>query len=346
MASAELRAIAFVSLILLHTQSLAFLHAIDGAEAHTDSVWSVLWTPQDAVFSASADGTVKQWTPTSGQISRSQPPHTLGIVSMSSADAKGGKVLWNTLEGLTCLWDLEDGEIKGRWESYVRGKEDNEEPAWSVSLHPSGETFAATGGSGNITIRSADPASFGARKSTLPSGRTKFGLCCKHSPDGTRVAMSSEAGQIYIFDLAAEKLLNTYTSHAMAVRSFTWSPDSQLLISASEDKRLIMHDVRYNASGSAGKPGSGAVATLTGHTSWALCADVSADGKYVLSGSSDKTMRVWDLGSRTSVSTIQDTGEVWSVAWRPKPAQHGSAGEFVSGGEDGVVRWWRSAGAG
>lgn len=40
--------------------------------------------------------------------------------------------------------------------------------------------------------------------------------------------MSSEAGQIYIFDLASEKLLATYVSHAMAVRSLAWSSDSQV----------------------------------------------------------------------------------------------------------------------
>ena len=40
--------------------------------------------------------------------------------------------------------------------------------------------------------------------------------------------MSSEAGQIYIFDLASEKLLATYVSHAMAVRSLAWSLDSQV----------------------------------------------------------------------------------------------------------------------
>lgn len=60
--------------------------------------------------------------------------------------------------------------------------------------------------------------------------------------------------------------------------------------------------------------------------------------------SADKTVKVWDLGTRTAVSTIQDTGEVWSVSWRPKPPQHGSPGAFVTGGEDGVLRWWRGAG--
>ena len=93
--------------------------------AHTDSIWSVAWTSQDQVYSASADGTLKQWNPTSGQISNSQPPHTLGIVSLST-DASGKKVLWNTLEGLTSLWDLESGDVSGKWESYVRGSEGGE----------------------------------------------------------------------------------------------------------------------------------------------------------------------------------------------------------------------------
>lgn len=112
--------------------------------------------------------------------------------------------------------------------------------------------------------------------------------------------MSSETGQIYIFDLASEKLLATYGSHAMAVRSLAWSSDSQvrnfhspsasaadralwsqLLLSASEDKRLTLHDVRYSPSG---KPGSGAVATLTGHSGWVLSTDISPDGRLALSG--------------------------------------------------------------
>lgn len=61
--------------------------------------------------------------------------------------------------------------------------------------------------------------------------------------------------------------------------------------------------------------------------------------------SADKTIKVWDISARAAVSTVPDTGEVWSVSWRPKPSPNGSAGAFVSGGEDGVVRWWRAAGA-
>jgi WD repeat-containing protein 61 len=202
------------------------------------------------------------------------------------------------------------------------------------------------------------------------------------SPDGSRVALSTEPGQIYIFDVDSASLTSTFTSHAMSVRSIVWSADSavrlicyfrivilayligyvdgQLLLSSSEDKTLTLFDVRASTPS---KTTSGAVASFSGHSSWVLSADISPDGRLAVSGytlfsilvllsvanvdeqnsSADKTIKVWDIGARAAVSTIQDTGEVWSVKWRPKI---GSAGAIVSGGEDGVVKWWRSAGAG
>ena len=77
------------------------------------------------MLSVSADGVIKQWDSISGQVSRSRPPHTLGIVSLS-CDAKGERALWGSLEGLVCLWDLSTGKgQEGRWESYVRtGREE------------------------------------------------------------------------------------------------------------------------------------------------------------------------------------------------------------------------------
>ncbi|KAG6894291.1 hypothetical protein C0993_011861 [Termitomyces sp. T159_Od127] len=160
----------------------------------------------------------------------------------------------------------------------------------------------------------------------------------QQSPDGRKLALSSETGQIYVFDLEASALAATYTSHAMTVRALAWSPDSSLLLSASDDKRLVLHDVRS-------APG-GTVASFTGHASWVLSADISPDGRFGLSGSADKTIKVWDIAARAAVATVQDTGEVWGVSWRPRIAGSAGGGAFVSAGEDGVVRWWRVAGAG
>ncbi|KAK7054143.1 WD40-repeat-containing domain protein [Favolaschia claudopus] len=317
--------------------SLAFLHAHDCAEPHSDAVWGASWTPSDTVISISADGSIKQWAAASGD--RHPPnvefpaPHTLGLVSLS-VSPDGNRALYNSIEGLTSLWDLTNGEVVGKFESYSRSNEDSE-PSWSVSLHPNGETYGATGGSGNIAINSAKPETFGQRVASLTSGRSKYGMHCQHSPDGKRIALSTETGQIYVFDIESQALAATYTSHALSVRSLSWSADSSLLLSASEDKRLVLHDVRTSAGGT--------VASFTGHSSWVLSVDISQDGRLGLSGSADKSIKVWDIGTRAAVSTVQDTGEVWAVSWRPKPSA-GGAGAFVSGGEDGSVRFWRGAG--
>lgn len=108
-----------------------------------------------------------------------------------------------------------------------------------------------------------------------------------------------------------------------------------------------------------GRPSSGAVASLSGHSSWVLSSDISPDGRLALSGyvcerpsltfplticnsSADKTIKVWDLAARAAVFTISQSQEVWAVSWQPSAAASSRA--FVTGGEDGVVRWLKAAG--
>ena len=93
-------------------------------------MWGVTWTPTDEVISVSADGTIKKWHPTSAQVSLSRPAHPLAIVSID-VSADGRRALYNTLEGLTCLWDLENGEVIGKHESYVRESKETIEPGES-----------------------------------------------------------------------------------------------------------------------------------------------------------------------------------------------------------------------
>ena len=136
---------------------------------------------------------MKRWNSASGQVMRTAPAHTLGLVSLS-VSPDGRYALYNSVDGTTFLWDLEAGEMVGKHESYTRS---GAEPcksfvsistvhpvllvtAWSVSLNPKGSTFAATGGSGNVTIHSAEAETFGEQRATLQSGRGKFGMRCSH----------------------------------------------------------------------------------------------------------------------------------------------------------------------
>lgn len=101
--------------------------------AHSDAIWGAVWTHTDAVLTASADGTIKQWDAASGQLSRAQPAHTHGLVSLD-VNPTGTRALYNSLEGLTTLWNLENGETEGTFESYVRSGDEHIEPCEYDSL--------------------------------------------------------------------------------------------------------------------------------------------------------------------------------------------------------------------
>ncbi|KAF8760161.1 WD repeat-containing protein 61 [Rhizoctonia solani] len=280
--------------------------------AHADQIWNVEWTSSNKVISVSADGTAACCTE---------------------------KVVLNSVEGTVFLWDLETQGIVAKRETFNREK--SGESAFSVSMHPSGGSYASTGNGGIAFICSTGLDKFGEVQSKLTPTRAKFGMCVKHSPDGKYLALSSENGQLSVFDLATQQLSVTYASHAMCVRSLAWSSDSQLLLSASDDKRLLLHDLRTPPPISQGghpRLGAGAVAAFSGHSSWVLSASLSSDGKLAASGSSDKHVRVWDIGARKSLAVQQHAGEVWGVSWRPILA--GGGNTFVTGGEEKAVEWW------
>jgi WD repeat-containing protein 61 len=50
-------------------------------------------------------------------------------------------------------------------------------------------------------------------------------------------------GIVNIFDVAGNKLWHTLEGHAMPIRSLCFSPDSQLLLTASDDGHMKLYDV-------------------------------------------------------------------------------------------------------
>src|ERR1700743_371315 len=75
---------------------------------------------------------------------------------------------------------------------------------------------------------------------------------------------------------------------------------------------------------------------LSGHQSWVSSVGFSPDGKRIVSGSEDKTVRVWDAETGEVVlGPLQEhSGSVWSVAFSPDGKR------IFSGSEDETVRVW------
>lgn len=209
----------------------------------------------------------------------------------------------------------------------------------STTLYSQGTILAVAGGS-SASVKLWDTATWQLvsslaiprpeiSKSADKSAGKKFVLSVAWSSDGRRIACGSMDGTISVFDVARAKFLYHLEGHFMPVRSLSYSPlDPRLLFSASDDAHIHMYDAE----------GKSLVGSMSGHSSWVLSLDASPDGAAIATGSSDRTVKLWDLSMRAAVQTMSNhTDQVWGVAFRPPGGTGIRAGRLASVSEDKSV---------
>mmetsp|Transcript_31058 Transcript_31058/g.61221 ORF Transcript_31058/g.61221 Transcript_31058/m.61221 type:complete len:240 (-) Transcript_31058:394-1113(-) len=118
-----------------------------------------------------------------------------------------------------------------------------------------------------------------------------------------------------------------------------WNPkDPHIFASASLDRSIKV----WGISASASQPASVTAPhfSLTGHERGVNCIEYhqSGDKPYIVSGSDDKTVRVWDYQTKQCLQVLTGHAENVSAA-----SFHPTLPIILSGGEDGALKIWHAS---
>jgi WD40 repeat protein len=224
-----------------------------------------------------------------------------------------------------------------------------------------GAAAAAGGGAGSAGRPAGGGVSRGERR--IGCGEAVHAVAAH----GTMLFGGLHSGAIVVCDRAEPAPKQTLTGHKRQVNALLWW--ERWLVSASSDCRLRAWDPVLGRC----------EAVLEGHGDWVSCAAVTAGGAArLVSGSWDRTLRVWRLGpapaqwrcertltghegavycaaacggARVASGSADRSVRVWDAATGaaeatlrghagPVTALAADGGRILSAGEDGTVRVW------
>jgi len=322
-------------------------------EGHTDPVYSVAISPDGRfALSGSWDRTLRLWELATGQCLRTLEGHTNWVHSVAIS-ADGRFALSGSSDKTIRLWELATGKC-------LRTLEGHTSSVSSVVIS-SDERFALSG-SGDKTLRLWELAT-GKCLRTL-EGHTDEVISVAISPDGLFALSGSgdKTLRLWTISLSGEIAPFIVAQPQSALEIFKTTSDFKALLAEAEDS-LKSSDIRaaaqsltyarklpgYKLSTEAlelwrmvGKYGirkrfSSAWLSkiLRDHISTVTSVVFSLDGRFALSGSADKTLRLWDLATGQCLRILEGHTElVHSVAIS-------ADGRFaLSGSNDQYLRLW------
>jgi WD40 repeat protein/energy-coupling factor transporter ATP-binding protein EcfA2 len=300
---------------------------------------SVAVSPDGALLAAGGEnGTVVLFDLASGAIRQRLEGHS-GIVFDVAYHPEGAWLVTGGEDGKIIRWSLPTSNASAKqaqaWEASAA--------VLSVAVSPDGRLLATGGADNDISLWEAETGQLVLRLEGHAGLIAPRGL--GFSPSGQRLASASYDGTARVWDVATGESVRVFGGHSDAVTGVVFADDSHIAtISGKEDRRAAVWDVESGRT----------VRVLAGHlngvngikylTNGSEFEAASVSGqetrRYLVTGSFDRTLRVWDMDTGVSLKILEGhLAGVTGVAVHT-PKTPGAATQVFSASNDGTVRRW------
>lgn len=202
------------------------------------------------------------------------------------------------------IWDIAEKKV-------VKVFSGHEQEIYSLEYSEDGRMLGS--GSGDKTVRLWDVEKGTESFVLYTSPGENYGpgvTTISISPDGRLVAAGALDTFVRLWDTKTGKLRCRLKGHKDSIYSVGFMPDGKTLASGSLDKTVKLWDLSslLTALDSIEDEISSSamcIATMTGHKDYVLSVTCSADGRWIASGSKDRTVQFWDPKTGQSQLVLQ-----------------------------------------
>jgi serine/threonine protein kinase/Tol biopolymer transport system component len=262
-----------------------FGSGVTGVSGTTGSLDAVAFSADGQTIAAAGyDGVIRLWRTSSGTSVADLKGHSR-YVSELAFSADGQWLASAGYDNTLRLWKIDLNERFFLWHT-IKAKPvhvlTNVHSGWvcSIAFRPDGQQIASAGEDGTVKIWQTDQ---GKLLKTL-QGHEGMVKAVAFSPTGRKVASSATDKTLRIWDTAKGTLLQTITTGS-EVNGLVFSRSGQAVASAQADCNIRLWQISNGQQ----------VSILTGHSDIVHAIALSPDGTSLISGSEDKTVKLWSV---------------------------------------------------